>query len=172
MPLKKGVNKNCTCCGKEFYVPSYRAISAKFCSTFCLNKGQYENHRKNCQRCNKLFMVSNSRLKKKFCSTECKAFAKYDLRERRRRCKRSAIISRGKFTGRTLRKYVFDNKPKICQICDYNEFDFCLDIHHIDENSHNNSLKNLAVLCCMCHKKLHKGVLNASQIREIKTNGE
>ena len=165
MRKRSGVVKICKCCNQDFYVPKYRSVTANFCSTNCLNTEQYSHHKKECQRCHKVFMVSNSRVNKKFCSSECQHFSRATLAERRKACKRSSIISRGKFTGKTLRKFVFDYKEKKCEICGYNEYDFCLDIHHLDENSHNNDLSNLKVLCCMCHKKLHKGVINADQIR-------
>ena len=45
---------------------------------------------------------------------------------------------------------------KKCEKFGYDEYDFCLDIHHIDMNENNNDISNLAVLCVICHKKLHK----------------
>lgn len=40
-----------------------------------------------------------------------------------------------------------------CQVCGYNEV---LDLHHIDENHHNNHPSNHAVLCPNCHAKVHR----------------
>lgn len=151
--------KHCLACNKEYKVPKYREESAKYCSRECQNHGQYQAFTKVCGTCNKEFTVSNSRQNKVFCSLLCRTHTKVDLVERRKKAKRAAIISRGTFTGATLRKFVFDSKQKECEICGYDEYDFCLDVHHIDENPRNNVLENLAVLCCMCHKKLHKGVI-------------
>lgn len=170
MSLKRGIYKTCKCCSSEFYVPRYRSNSANFCSVKCLNSNQYVRYEISCKRCSKVFKVSNSRRNRKFCSIECSNFAKDTLIERRKKCKRSSIISRGKFTGRTLRKFVFDHKEKKCEICSYDEYEFCLDIHHFDENPLNNSLENLKVLCVICHRKLHKGVLNAIEKGKLAKN--
>lgn len=151
---------NCKCCSKEYHVPNYRKDTSKYCSTNCQNKGQYLSIIKICPTCSKEFKVSNSRVKTIYCSSECRHATNTDLVNRRKKVKRAAIVSRGVSTSKTLRKFVFDIKPKKCEACGYNEYEFCLDIHHIDENARNNDINNLAVLCCMCHKKLHKGVLN------------
>ena len=55
---------------------------------------------------------------------------------------------------------MFTEKEKKCEVCGYSEHDFCLDIHHIDNNPNNNTIENLAVLCAIYHRKLHKGVIN------------
>lgn len=40
-----------------------------------------------------------------------------------------------------------------CQCCGYKDV---LDLHHIDENHHNNDPYNLSVLCPNCHAKIHR----------------
>ena len=152
-------NKICVECGKEYHVPKYRELISKYCSQYCLNHGQYKSITKICICCKKEFKVSNSRIKQKYCDILCAKQSKDDLVIRRKKSKRATRISRGVATGKTLRRFVFDNKPKQCELCGYNEYDFCLDIHHIDKNALNNDISNLAILCCMCHKKLHKGVI-------------
>lgn len=149
----------CNCCGKEYKVPKYRELKSKFCSRECQNKNQYKHVKKICKCCQKEYLVSNSRANSKFCSAECRQYTNVTQIERRRESRRLLTIKRGSASGKTLRKYVFSNKPKKCEICGYDEYDFCLDIHHVDCNPINNELNNLAVLCCMCHKKLHKKVI-------------
>jgi hypothetical protein len=40
-----------------------------------------------------------------------------------------------------------------------------LDIHHIDFNNSNNSLRNLIALCPSCHRRAHDGEFSFSQLR-------
>jgi hypothetical protein len=161
MPIKV-----CCACNKEYKIPAYREKVSKYCSKECLNSGQYLQHKKVCLGCNKDFLVSNSRLNKKYCSLDCKSLVSKTTKERRKESKELNILKRGSNSYRQTRRLVFKYKPKECQVCNYNEYDFCLDIHHLDENPNNNSVENLAVLCVMCHRKLHKGVINAVEIRE------
>ena len=79
--------------------------------------------------------------------------------ERRRKIKAIAALKRGSKSNRSLRRNVFLDKDKVCQICNYDEYDFCLDVHHIDNDPTNNEIDNIAVLCCICHRKLHKGII-------------
>ena len=60
--------------------------------------------------------------------------------------------------GKSFRKHVFILKEKKCEICGYDEHDFCLEIHHKDKDCTNNSIENLAILCVICHRKLHKNL--------------
>ncbi len=159
MRIKQGEYKICKCCSKEYYVPRYRVNKSSFCSVKCLNSDQYVKIIKKCERCKKEFFVSNSRIKRKYCSNDCSHFAKNDIVQNRKNQKLSARISRGKFTGKSLRKFVFSKKEKKCEICSYSEYDFCLDIHHEDKNPLNNDINNLRVLCAMCHRSVHKGII-------------
>ena len=158
---RAGVVKNCKACTVEFYVARYRMDTANFCSLNCQNHKQYDRFTFNCEQCGKFTEASPSRrkMKKKFCSLECRTACRIDTKQRRQRQKASAVLKRGYNGSRQTRKYLFKIKDKVCEICGYNEYDFCLDIHHIDENPNNNTLENLAILCAFCHKKLHKGVV-------------
>ena len=150
---------NCKVCNKDYHVPKYREHKSKYCSRDCQNNGQYQSITKTCECCKKEFKVSNSRVHKRFCSGKCKDFTNTTVINRRRESRRLVSIKRGSAAGKTVRKYDFDNKEAKCEICGYNEYIFCLDVHHVDNNPVNNELSNLAVLCCMCHKKLHKKVI-------------
>lgn len=162
MKHRKGIIKNCNCCNKEFYVPQYRINTAKFCSLFCQNHAQYDRKQFNCKQCNKVFTDSPSRLDRKYCSEECYQDSQRihkTTKEKRRAQKVLVNNKRGINWSTNNRKHVFKLKEAKCEICGYNEYDFCLDIHHIDNNPNNNHINNLAVICVMCHRKLHKKII-------------
>lgn len=51
----------------------------------------------------------------------------------------------------------FDNYEHKCYICNWDEDERILEVHHIDENRQNNSLDNLIILCPTCHRKITLG---------------
>ena len=160
--IKAGINKNCKACNKEFYVPQYRSESAKFCSLFCQNHKQHEKYIFECRSCGKRCETSLCRqyANKKFCSLECRERNAQSDRERRKRMKALQISRRGNVKARTMRKYISQFKEMKCEICDYKEYEFCLDMHHLDHDPTNNHPDNIGIICCMCHRKLHKGVVD------------
>ena len=162
----KGVTRNCVVCNKEFYAPNYRRETAKYCSPYCLNHGQYKSIKKICLKCGKEFFVSNSRVKRKFCGELCSYNSKFDIRERRRRNKLWQAKHRG-YRSPYIRKQAFEVYGIKCSICEYNEYDFCLDLHHVDGNPQNNDIMNLALLCAICHRKLHKGIIKIERMQII-----
>ena len=52
------------------------------------------------------------------------------------------------------RKNAFRYYPHKCAVCDWNEDEDILEVHHIDENRDHNELSNLIILCPICHRKL------------------
>ena len=164
MKNKKGEVLNCKCCEKKFYVPRYRINTAKFCSLDCQNHKQYDKSKHKCKQCNKEFEDSPSRIGKRvFCSQECYSENQRTYKTTQEKRKASKVLvnnKRGINWSTNNRKHVFALKLKKCEKCGYDEYDFCLDIHHIDMNPNNNDISNLAVLCVICHKKLHKGIIN------------
>lgn len=54
----------------------------------------------------------------------------------------------------TYRKNAFKYYPHKCAVCDWNEDEDILEVHHIDENRDHNELSNLIILCPICHRKL------------------
>ncbi len=163
MRARKGENKICAACGLIFYVPQYRKKTAKFCSLKCQNHTQYTRSKHVCRQCGVNFTDSPSRaLKKKFCSQDCKAefFRIYKTTQQKRKAQKILVDNKRKINWSTNnRKHVFALKEKKCEICGYEEYDFCLDIHHKDENPNNNHIDNLKVICVMCHRKHHKGII-------------
>lgn len=165
MPAKTGEDRICEACGKQYYVSGWRLKKGKsrFCSFECLTKTQYIGlrHEYECITCGKKCDAPPSRRKtrKKYCSRECKDVTKVSRKECFRNHMQKHRLKKKHISSAALRKIVFSLKECKCQICGYNEYDFCIDLHHIDKDSSNNEIENLAILCCMCHKKLHKGII-------------
>ncbi len=159
--LKSGLIKTCQACKNEFYVPKYRSESAKFCSLYCQNHLQHDKYFYKCDFCGKNCTASPSRRRyKKFCSVECREARADTEKQRRKKRKSLSVIRRGSVSqNRSLRPHIFRIVEPKCLICGYFEFECCLDLHHIDEDPRNNSIENIAILCCMCHRKLHKKLI-------------
>lgn len=162
---RNGKDIKCKVCNKVFYVPSYRVKTARFCSLNCQNHKQYERFKFNCLQCGKESSDSPCRLGiRKFCSIECyntfQVDRKSDQREKRRLAIASARI-KGQLgnSGPSTRKFAFLNKEGKCQFCGYDEYKCCLDVHHIDQNPNNNKIENLAILCVICHRKVHRKII-------------
>ena len=62
----------------------------------------------------------------------------------------------------------FRKVTKQCAICD---FDKIIDIHHIDSNKQNNSLKNLVGLCPNHHRMIHNFNFRAEIFKLLKQKG-
>lgn len=56
-------------------------------------------------------------------------------------------------------------KETPCMTCG---FDKIVELHHIDENSKNNALKNLVTLCPNCHKLIHMYRYKKEMIEKLK----
>jgi hypothetical protein len=153
------IDISCKACQKIFRVRPYRKDKAKFCSRECLNHIQYEKYELICKGCDKPFEVSGSRKDKSFCSLDCKSIKAKTTKERRKQQKAAKIRSRGHIKGRNLKANLSLIKPIECESCGYNLHSFCIDVHHKDENPNNNNINNLALLCAMCHRMLHKGLV-------------
>lgn len=166
MRERTGKMLTCRACGSEYYVKKHRVEKSKYCSTYCLNKGQYPSIHKTCLHCQKRFSVSNSKFRQKYCSVDCRFAGKADIKEARRKQRISQQMKRGKNASRLYRKIAFTFKEHRCEICGYDEHDFCLDVHHIDGDPCNNHIENLAILCAICHRKLHKKKIELKQNKE------
>ena len=158
MPNRTGKIKKCLACGKEYYVPVWRLGKSKFCSRDCQNHTQYKSLKKICNGCGKEFLVSNSRSKQKFCGEGCRTLKSKDVVYHRKQSKICSAQSRG-WRSKYLRKQVLQEHNNKCDICGFNDYDYCLDVHHLDMNPKNNERNNLGLLCVICHRKLHKGDL-------------
>lgn len=170
MPSKNGENRFCEVCKKEYYVSAWRLKrgNSRFCGNYCQNFGQYERHKFKCFFCKKECQDSPSRKdKRKFCSRECLilyvTLKKDDARKRRREAmQRLRAKGYRPNDGPSRRKYALENKENECMVCGYKEYLSCLDVHHIDNDPSNNLLSNLCILCVMCHRKVHRKIINLS----------
>jgi hypothetical protein len=169
MPCKTGENRICEACGKQYYVSGWRLKkgNSRFCSLDCLNKKQYlgNTHDFECVTCGKKcqFPPSRRKTRKKYCSRQCKDVTAISRKECSRDAMRKNRLKKNHISSSALRKTVFSIKNCECEICGYNEYDFCIDLHHIDKDPSNNEIENIAVLCCICHKKFHKGIFSLSE---------
>lgn len=168
MPSKTGEDRICTICGIQYYVSGWRLKrgNSRFCSSKCQNHIRFIRPVFKCAECKKEFTDSPSRKGKRiFCSIECHAIAEMEKKLDARKKRREAIARmRAKGyranSGPKIRKFVLESNPNKCQYCGYDEYLCCLDVHHIDDDPNNNSLKNLAILCVLCHRKVHRKIIS------------
>ena len=164
------VTKQCLVCKTPFSVRKYREQTAKYCGIECQNRAALKLVH-TCKGCKKDFTTSASRTNKKFCSMECRSLSANTTTERRNQQKAIQKLRRGSNSSRNLRKQIFRIVEPVCAVCDYNDKIYCIELHHIDNNPNNNNFDNIAVLCVICHRKLHNGDLNdAAQKRLIRKN--
>jgi len=76
------------------------------------------------------------------------------------RCKktRSLVNSICQKCKKELREDALTNDNYCCRKCKYMIVE-ALEVHHIDKNRSNNSLSNLVILCCNCHRLVHRGII-------------
>ena len=150
------IDKICENCGKDFRVKKYREKTARFCSKPC---HLHRNLRQvSCSGCAKKFVTSPSRTKKKWCSQECRTISAMTLRERRRQNRQIRQAS-GRRGMRHSKNRIIIQRSASCEVChkSFLGIEYVLDLHHIDKNLLNNSDENFALVCCICHRKIHKG---------------
>lgn len=110
-----------------------------------------------CAYCQKEFLRAASKIEKSksglsFCSRECK-----DLAQRINSGEEFIKIRPdhyNKIQGKNYREKAFRVYEHKCFICGWDEDEYILEVHHIDENRDNNELNNLMILCPICHRKI------------------
>ena len=122
-----------------------------------------------CAYCHTIFKKSLSNLDKSrsglyFCCREHK-----DLAQRLESGSRFDIIRPnhyGKDNIMDYRKTAFKEYQHRCYLCGWNEDEDILEVHHINENHNDNNVKNLMILCPICHRKLtsHKYILKDNKL--------
>lgn len=141
--------------------------NGKFCSRKCanlyrvLNLAPLELNVK-CSFCQKLFHMAESKKKNSksglyFCCRQHK-----DLAQRIGGISEIMPAHYNIVSENTYRRIAFASKAKICERCDYNEHEAGIVVHHIDRNRENNDIKNLEVLCAICHNIEHWGDVDKS----------
>ena len=161
MRQRNGENIICTICKKSFYVPKHRVGIARFCSEECQKNRKQDILLFNCIVCNDQILGPRyfQRSKKRFCSYTCQQSYRDRTKYREFLNKSMKILKKGTGCRLGLKKQVYEHKEKKCQVCNYSEYDFCLILHHIDNDRFNNELSNIAVLCLNCQKKVRKSVI-------------
>lgn len=137
---------NCVCdtCQNECYQkPSQSALYNKhYCSNNCKNLGALKGKVVKCSTCQVEFYKSKSKLnsKRHYCSIECSP-----------RRKKGNFIKR--YRSKALEHYGNKCQNKDCPILKYNipMDDRLLDVDHINSNRQDCRLKNLQILCILCH---------------------
>lgn len=159
---KKLSTKNCKTCGKEYY-KKYHQKNSKFCSIECSAKAVEKRVNIECQSCNKIYKVVESRQPtSKFCSKKCLTVYTGKLASKRigelhhaykgfkdeKRTNKSKLKTWSKLIAR---------RDVVCQKCKSSEN---LQAHHI--KPYNTfidlrfDLNNGILLCRSCHAKEHE----------------
>lgn len=89
--------------------------------------------------------VTKANSKEKFCSIQCQQ--DFSLEK---------SVSEGTAKPKTLKRYLikhYGNKCWVCKIEDWNKKPIVMELEHIDGNSQNNNLENLALICPNCHSQ-------------------
>ena len=152
MSRRNGKYKNCTECGKEYYIRADRAESSKWCSQEC-----WSNRRKlnDCEYCGEPITSYHGN---KYCSRDC---AQSDMvKEKHPQWKGGVSLTNERARNSTkLRKWrekVYRRDNYTCQHCGDTGH---LHAHHIEEWAENKDKRfdvdNGLTLCIDCHGKVH-----------------
>jgi hypothetical protein len=141
----------CATCGIMFpklsrFVRKHGGVDSgrHFCGTACATASRITRIKCECAMCGKEFERKRSNIKNKtFCSRKCKDMAQ-TAEVGILQCGHY-VNGNGSYRNKALRHY----EPH-CEWCG-NEFVEVLDVHHIDGNRLNNNIKNLIILCPICH---------------------
>lgn len=111
-----------------------------------------------CAYCHKEFYRSPSKLLKSrsglyFCNKECKLAAQR-LESGKQFSEMRPLHYGTADSEYTYRRKAFRSYSHCCAICNWDEDEEILQVHHIDEDRQNNELTNLIILCPNCHAKL------------------
>jgi hypothetical protein len=156
---------NCKQCNKECEVEN-RDINrggGKFCCVTCANQYRAAHVKKlelnvECSWCNKKFhlplsKLANSKSRLYFCCRNHKDSAQKvgGIKE----IMPSHYGTAAPDNNQRYRRIAFENKPKICERCKYDQHPAAIIVHHKDRNRMNDSIENLEVLCANCHAIEH-----------------
>ena len=138
---KKGVNKICPTCQKEFYVCNKASNRRHYCSKQCLFESpEWKNDISKRQTGRKLSEETKKKLSLAFQGENSslwrggKSFEPYSVD-----------------WTKTLKRSIRERDNYICQKC--NQYGNV--VHHIDEDKLNCDTDNLVTVCTKCHRKIH-----------------
>ena len=144
-----------TCNNQWYYSPANLCPSATKKNTFigCSNCKYIDII---CAECGKPIRVLKTKLKEKnYCSRECG--------NRNKNKDKINLID-----GDAYRRNAFLYYPHKCAICEWQEDERVLEVHHLDENRQNNNINNLKILCPICHKFLSLHIYTLEQLEKIR----
>lgn len=162
------VTIKCNDCGHIWNIVPHNNLyrSTKF---YCPNCGEYTNKKQNyyfeCAYCKKPIKRVKSDIDKNisgnfYCSIDCGNKYKNEIRK-----------SNGEWDIiKDYRAKAFQEYKHKCMVCNWDEDERVLEVHHIDEDRENNAIDNLIILCPMCHRKLtshHYVLTNEFKIIQI-----
>jgi hypothetical protein len=118
------------------------------------NRKSAVREKRQCPNCGKEFEVSTTNKKdsEKICCGHTCANIYFSWKQgTKNRRSGSACYNKD------LREYYSkNNRDFICCNCE-EQHKLAMEVHHLDENKHNNSLDNLVPLCVKCHRIYHHG---------------
>lgn len=156
------VKLRCNECGHEWEAAPASVMYSDYTHR-CPNCGTKEGKYVKCAYCGKEIYRSPSQLEKSksgfyYCSHECGNLHKNQLREEAGEWDNSITGYR----SRALKAY-----PHKCAVCNYDEDERILQIHHRDCNRNNNAVENLVVLCPNCHWKITLGLYDLTDDNQL-----
>lgn len=163
----------CKHCGTEYEVDTRKLhLNQKHGWSFlccnCRPKGAQDSRSTFvCEQCGKEFkryIGSNTKSKHNhlFCSRSCAAKynnAHYRVGQKNPNWKGG----KARYAAKHIR-IAFEAYKPFCALCSESER-ACLDVHHIDQNYTNNVPDNLVILCANCHRKVHRGLIDESELK-------
>lgn len=154
------VTRKCKWCEKEFW--TYLSMAKKGCGKYCSNKC-FEKWRRSrrvertCVICKKVFEIHLCMIRKGggiCCSRSCAAILRRGKGNGRWIDGRS-FFPYGPEFNRFLKKKIREKYENICQKCKNKFTRSFLEVHHLDHDKFNNTLKNLILWCKSCHARYH-----------------
>lgn len=104
-----------------------------------------------CRNCNNEHLVQNRfSCTSQYCSIKCQH--EYSRKEKIRLW----LEEDAKLDHRRIKEYLIDKNGNKCYTCDITEWNnkpIVMDLEHIDGNSQNNHISNLALICPNCHSQ-------------------
>lgn len=157
------IELKCLDCGHEWQQPASSVLFNK--KHKCPNCGIVKRIQLECSYCGKTLERVPSDVRKNktgyfYCSKECGNRHKNQLR-----------LEQGEWENSTnYRNKAFLNFEHKCAVCNWNEDERILEVHHKDSNHYNNALENLVILCPTCHRKITLGYYQLNEDYQLIKN--
>lgn len=168
-PIEWPQKKVCVRCSADFLVHEGGNIAQKYCNAECQYAGKLEKKAaevearrqpKRCEHCGNAFIAGKfTAHKQRFCSNECRVFAKNKMRYQDG-TDRAKIRNSYKYDFKIIKPQILERDNYACVICESREDSH---VHHWDNSGGhdhvNNAHENLVTLCNTCHSAIHRVTL-------------